>query len=224
MELPLFETNRKRRPRAVFGVGLVSLTLHTALIVGAVYGTLHSMPGETTAKVDTALVLLTPESKVPDPPPMPLAEPLRGFQTVAVPATIPTGVPPLDLEEHFDAKDYSGIGVEGGRADGVVPPQDAVYAEALVEERPALLSAPPPPYPAVLKRAGVQGLVVLTAIVDTTGHAEPGSIEIVASPNPAFDTPTRAWILQAQFRPARVHGQAVRVHVTLPVDYSIRPS
>ena len=60
--------------------------------------------------------------------------------------------------------------------------------------------------------------------VDTLGHAEPSSIEIVASPNPAFDTPTRAWILRAQFRPARMHGQAVRVHVTLPVDYSIRPS
>jgi TonB family protein len=224
VDLPLFETNKPRRPKALFGVGLASLTLHTALIVGAVYGTLHSGPGQTTVKLDTALVLLTPEPKAPDPEPMRLAAPLRGFQTVVVPTTIPTSVPPLDLEEHFDAKDYSGVGVEGGGADGVVRPGGAVYSEALVEEQPALLSAPPPPYPAPLKRAGIQGRVVLTAIVDTLGHAEPSSIEIVVSPNPAFDAPTRAWILQAQFRPARMHGQAVRVHVTLPVDYSIRPS
>jgi len=224
VDLPLFETNRRSRPKAVFGVGFASLTLHSALIVGAVYGTLHSKSGDTTVKLDTTVVLLTPEPKAPDQQPVPLAEPLRGFQTVVVPTLIATNVPPLDLEEHFDPKDYSGIGVEGGRADGVVPREDVVYSEAVVQERPALLSAPPPPYPPLLKRAGIQGRVVLAAIVDTLGRAEPGSIEIVASPNPAFNTPARAWILNVLFRPARIHGQAVRVHVTLPVEYSIRPS
>jgi len=223
VDLPLFETNRRRRPKALL-VGLVSLTLHTALIVGALYGTLHGGPGDTAVKLDTTVVLLTSETKVPDPQPLQLAEPLRGFQTVVVPTVVPATVPPLDLEEHFNPKDYSGIGVEGGRADGVVPPEDIVYSETVVEERPALLSAPPAPYPTLLRRAGIQGRVVIGAIVDTLGRAEPGSIEIVDSPNPAFDTPTRAWILHAQFRPARMHGQAVRVHVTLPLDYSIRPS
>lgn len=223
MDLPLFETDRRRRPEALW-VGLVSLTLHTALIVGVLYGTLHGGASDTTVKLDTTVVLLTSGPKVPDPQPVQLAEPLRGFQTVVVPTVVPTTVPPLDLEEHFDPKDYSGIGVEGGRADGVVPPENIVYSETVVEERPALLSAPPAPYPTLLRRAGIQGRVVIAAIVDTLGRAEPGSIEIVDSPNPAFDTPTRAWILQAQFRPARMHGQAVRVHVTLPLDYSIRPS
>src|SRR2546427_12382877 len=65
----------------------------------------------------------------------------------------------------------------------------SVYSEAVVEERPALLSAPPAPYPTLLRRAGIQGRVVIGAIVDTLGRAEPGSIEIVDSPNPAFDTP-----------------------------------
>ena len=223
MDLPLFETNRRRRPQALW-VGMVSLTLHSALIVGALYGTLHGGPSDTSVKLDTTAVLLSSEPKVPDPQPVQLAEPLRGFQTVVVPTVVPTSVPPLDLEEHFDPKDYSGIGVEGGRADGVVRQDDIVYSEAVVEERPALLSAPPAPYPTLLRRAGIQGRVVIGAIVDTLGRAEPGSIEIVDSPNPAFDTPSRAWILTAQFRPARMHGQAVRVHVTLPLEYSIRPS
>ncbi|PYO79273.1 MAG: hypothetical protein DMD67_03140 [Gemmatimonadetes bacterium] len=100
--------------------------------------------------------------------------------------------------------------------------QDAVYAEAVVEERPALLSAPPAPYPDLLKQAGIQGRVLLRAIVDTTGHAEPNSVEIISSPNPGFDVPARMWVLRAVFRPARLHGQAVRVHITLPIDYSLR--
>ncbi len=52
-------------------------------------------------------------------------------------------------------------------------------------------------------------------------RAEPSSIEIATSPNPGFDGPAREWILKALFRPARVHGRAVRVHITQPLDYSV---
>jgi len=48
-----------------------------------------------------------------------------------------------------------------------------VYAEGLVEERPALLSAPAPVYPALLKQAGIQGRVILPAVIDTTGGLSP---------------------------------------------------
>jgi len=172
--------------------------------------------------MDTSVVLLAPAQRQPAlPPPAQLAEPLRGFQTVSVPTQLPTSMPKLDLQQRFDPKDYSGIGVEGGRANGVVPSGNEVYSEALVEERPALLSAPPAPYPDLLKRAGIHGRVLLRAIVDTTGRVEPSSIEIATSPNPGFDGPAREWILKALFRPARVHGRAVRVHITQPLDYSV---
>jgi outer membrane biosynthesis protein TonB len=44
---------------------------------------------------------------------------------------------------------------------------------------------------------------------------------IASSPNPGFDPSAREWILKALFRPARLHGRAVRVHITQPLDYSI---
>jgi periplasmic protein TonB len=222
VELLLLETKKRTNQKARFGVGVTSLVLHVVLIAGAVYATVAARPADTSVKVDTTVVLLSQEQKAPEQPKVQLVEPLKGFQTVVVPTVIPATVPPIDLQEKFDPKDYTGIGVEGGRADGITPPADAVYAEAVVEERPALLSAPPPPYPDILKQAGIQGRVLLSAIVDTTGRVEPNSIQIVKSPNPAFDLPARSWVLQALFRPARLHGQAVRVHVTLPIDYSIK--
>ena len=227
MQLTLIETYRRRSAKSLFGVGFTSLAAHAGVIVAAVYATLAARPGDTAVHIDTSVVLLTPaQEKPPTPPPLPaqLVEPLRGFQTVAVPLQIPTALPRVDLHEQFDPKDYSGVGVEGGRANGVVPPADAVYAEALVEERPALLSAPPVPYPDLLKQARIQGRVLLRAIVDTTGRIEPNSIEIATSPNPGFDVPAREWILKALFRPARLHGKAVRVHITQPLDYSITSS
>ena len=222
MELRLLETKRRTEKTKLFGSGAASLAFHAVLIGGAVYATLSARPADIAVRMDTTVVLLTPAQRQPAvPPPAELAEPLRGFQTVTIPTQLPTAIPKLDLQERFDPKDYSGVGVEGGRANGVVPSGNEVYSESLVEERPSLLSAPPARYPDLLKQARIQGRVLLRAIVDTTGRVEPGSVVIATSPNPGFDLPAREWILKALFRPARMHGKAVRVHITQPLDYSI---
>ncbi len=201
-------------------IGFASLAIHSAMIAGVVYATPHAAPRDDQVRTDTRVVLLAPqeERKAADPPPVQLADALKGFQTVAIPAQIPTDIPPVDLQERFDPKDYSGSGVEGGLS------RNEVYAEALVEERPALLSAPPPIYPALLKQAGIQGRVILPAVIDTTGRVEPASVRIMTSPHPAFDQPTKDWVLKALFRPARLHGRGVRVLINLRVDYSITTS
>ncbi len=220
MLLTLIESKRKTNKRTFFGVGFVSLTAHTALIVGAVYTTLHASRNDTKVTLDTALVFLQPQQRPPEQQPVVLDAPLKGFQTVVVPTEIPTNVPPVNLQEHFDPKDYTGTGVEGGRADGLVPGASEIYSDAVVEEKPALLSAPPTTYPEILRQAGIKGRVMLYAVIDTTGRVEPNSVKVLKSPSPAFNEPTKQWVLKALFRPARVHGHAVRVFISLPVDYS----
>src|SRR5437879_1216703 len=122
MELRLLETKRTSQKKTLLGVGATSLALHALLIAGAVYATLSARPADSAVRMDTTVVLLTPAQRQPAaPPPAELAEPLRGFQTVTVPTQLPTAVPKLDLQQRFDPKDYAGIGVEGGRANGVVP-------------------------------------------------------------------------------------------------------
>src|SRR3989449_6796186 len=108
-----------------------------------------------TVKMDTTVVLLAPQhdQKPPEQQPAQLDIPLKGFQTVAVVPEVPTTLPPVDLTQHFDPKDYSGTGIEGGKANGLVPGENQVYAEAVVEEKPALLSGPPQLYPDLLRRS-----------------------------------------------------------------------
>jgi TonB family protein len=67
--------------------------------------------------------------------------------------------------------------------------------------------------------AGITGSVVMRAVVDTLGQVEPASIVAVSSANRAFEASARAYILSAQFRPARVRGRAVRVLIQVPVDF-----
>ena len=218
----LIESKRKRDRKKYFGVGFVSLVVHTAVIAGAVIATLNAGQSDTKVRVDTAMVYLEQQQqKPPEQQPVQLDVPLKGFQTVVAPTEIPTNIPPVNLQEKFDPKDYSGSGVEGGTANGMVPTGNEVFMEAIVEEKPSVLSAPQPPYPELLRQAGIQGRVLIQAVIDTTGRAEPNSIKIIQSPNPGFDQPSRTWIQHALFRPARVHGRAVRVLVQVPLDYRI---
>jgi TonB family protein len=100
-------------------------------------------------------------------------------------------------------------------------PGDGVYLPALVQDAPELLSAPTPAYPPLLRVAGIQGQVIVTAVVDTLGLAENGSVRIVRSDNPGFDAAALATVRAARFRPARIYGRAVRVLVQLPVVFRL---
>ncbi len=219
----LIESKRKKNRKKGLGVGFVSLTLHTAVIAGAVYATLHAGQTDTAVKVDTTMVLLEQQQqqKPPEPQPVQLDVPLKGFQTVIAPEVMPTNIPPVNLSEKFDPKDYSGSGVEGGIATGIVPTGNEVFMEAIVEEKPSVLSGLQPQYPELLRQAGIQGRVMVQAIIDTTGRAEPPSVKVVSSPNPGFDQPAKNYVLKALFRPARVHGRAVRVLINIPIDFKI---
>jgi len=218
----LIETDRRSPKARVLAGGLIALAIHAVVIAGLVHAAGGAGIGHSAMQVDTSMVFLdAPRSQPPavEPPALPAAP--RGFQTVAIPAVVPAELPKVDLQEHFDPKDFTGKGVEGGRADGALADGSTVYTEAAVDELPQLVAAEPPPYPPLLKEAGIQGRVVVQAIVDTTGHAEPGSIRIVRSPSVGFERPVMEWVRRALFRPAKRDGRYVRVIVNLPVDYSI---
>jgi protein TonB len=76
-------------------------------------------------------------------------------------------------------------------------------------------------YPELLKEAGIQGRVVVQAVIDTLGRAVPTSVKILQSPNPGFDRSAGNYVLNALLRPARVHGRAVRVLINIPIDFRI---
>lgn len=218
----LIESKRKKNRKRVFGVGAVSLVAHTVVIAAAVIATLNAGQTDTKVKVDTAMVFLEQQQqKPPEQQPVQLDVPLKGFQTVVAPDVIPTNIPPVNLQEHFDPKDYSGTGVEGGLSTGMVPTGNEVFMEAIVEEKPERLSGPQLNYPELLRQAGIQGRVIVQAIIDTLGRAEPPSIKVTQSPNPGFDGSAKNLVLKSLFRPARVHGHAVRVLIQIPIDFRI---
>ena len=220
----LIESKRKADVKGGSTASIFSLILHTGIVAGAVYATLSAGQAAEQAAPDTMMVYLSEkqeEQKQEEPPQVMLDVPLKGFQTIVAPAEIPTDIPPVNLSETFDPRDYSGVGVEGGVATGIEPSANQVYLESVVEEKPELLSGPPLQFPPLLSQAQIQGRVLVEAIIDTMGRAEPPSIKVVQSPHPGFDQSAKNFTRQALFRPARVHGRPVRVLVRLPIDFKL---
>jgi protein TonB len=206
-----------------------SMLTHAAILTLAVLATKGALD---TRKVipEESILLYIPK---PDPPP-PVAQPKvqpapniivaepppKGFQTVAAPIDIPNLIPPIDRNQKpLDPRDFTGIGVEGGVAEGVVggtgvvAKADAIYqaTTALAGFDPAvLLSEPAPKYPAALDRAGVAGVVMVEFVVDTSGKAEAASLRVIESSHPAFEGAARTAVMGALFRPAHLAAVPVR--------------
>ena len=91
-----------------------------------------------------------------------------------------------------------------------------------VDEQPELLAHPALHYPEVLRRAGIEGRVVIEAVLDTSGRAETASLRVVSSAHPLFDPEALAVVSGSSYRPARLAGRAVRVRVRVPVSFTLR--
>ena len=99
--------------------------------------------------------------------------------------------------------------------------RDEPYLEAVVEERPERRRSPPARYPEVLRQAGIEGRVLLEVVIDTTGHAEPGSIRVITSTHQLFEGPAREVVQGSLYSPGKIKGRAVRVRVQMPINFSI---
>jgi TonB family protein len=78
-----------------------------------------------------------------------------------------------------------------------------------------------PRYPQDLRESGLSGRVLISFVIDTTGHAERNSIEVVSSTHPGFINPAIQAVLSCTYRPGVVAGVKVPVRVTQPVNFSV---
>jgi TonB family protein len=88
-------------------------------------------------------------------------------------------------------------------------------------DRPELLTAPPVAYPEELRLQGIQGYVLLRAVVDTLGGVDPKSVFILSADDSLFARAARTMITGARFRPGRLQGHPIAVLITIPVNFTL---
>jgi len=221
----MFEGLAAARERGLLGGSVASILVHAGVISGAVLATLQT--GVVRPSAHPVVPLIYEVAPGPRPPAPPraviadLAPPPIGVAVLTVPTSVPTVIPPpgamrLDPRRF---EDLPPADVPAFRR--MDPAAEDIHAERAVEDPPELLSHPAPHYPELLRQAGIEGRVVVEAVIDTTGHVEPRSVRVVSSTNPQFDAPARELVAGALYRAGRVEGRAVRVRVTVPVTFEV---
>ena len=179
-------------------------------------------------------------AKAPPPPPPPPDEPKppppdvvaappppKGFQVLTAPINIPDKIPDVDLSKAVtDEKDFSGKGVAGGKANGVVGGRrrqnsDQPYFEFQVE-KPALPREgnPNPKYPSMLESSRVEGEVLAQFVVDTTRQGRDEHVQGAAGPrNELFASSLKSTLPTWKFYPAEAGGHKVKQIVQLPLKF-----
>jgi TonB family protein len=225
----------KQKGQKTLGQTVLSVLVHAAVIFGAVKATQGVAETINDKPVDTTMVFLKPPEPPPPPPEQPPPDvvvsanpPPKGFQTVVAPTDIPKDIPPVDLSEKpFDPKDFTGKGVEGGIATGIVGGtgpvnvSGEVFLEAQLDDPVQPISIPTPRYPPVLQSAGIAGSVDLQYVVDTTGHAEANSFKVLKTTHQEFVEPAKEAILKGVFKPAKFKGQPVRQLVQQRISFKV---
>lgn len=211
-----------RRPG---GSTMLSVAVHVGAIALAIVATANATtPLGQPEHLDGPIVVWTP--------PSPLARGAerssrdREYRDVVVPdhrvivpdIWVPDQHPAIDVDRpstnngDFDA---SREGLTSGNGFGgpasLVSPMDGVYTPALVDKAAAPLpDNPVPVYPASLRSAQIEGMVLATFVVDTTGRAEPATIQFREATHPQFAEAVRQSLLRSRYLPAVVRGRPVR--------------
>ena len=81
-----------------------------------------------------------------------------------------------------------------------------VYSGSSLEHPPKRVAGPTVAYPPDLRRRGVAGRATVSVVIDTLGHVEPRSIEVIETPDSGFVDALRQMLLATTFSPGRVRG------------------
>jgi periplasmic protein TonB len=232
----LIESKARKQKRA--GGVVFSAVLHAVLITAAVYGTLQAKDAIEKPKAEKVEFVEMkkkdeppPPKEEPKPPPPDVvmkAPPPKGFQVLTAPIKIPDVLPDIDLSKKVtNEEDFSGKGVAGGIAKGVVggtpqPVSDQPYFEFQVEKQVAALpDNPRPRYPDMLRSANVEGEVLAQFVVDTTGRAEMNTFKVLKSSHDLFTNSIKAVLPNMRFYPAEVGGRKVKQLVQMPFVFGL---
>jgi len=228
--------SKPKKQRTTKGL-LLSGAIHAVLITLAVEGTLQARSALEKPKAEK-VEFVDMKKKEPPPPkeePKPIPKevvvappPPKGFQVLTAPIKVPDVLPDIDLTKKVtDEADFSGKGVAGGVARGVVGGTgpvntDQPYFEFQVEKQVQQIPGTGNlRYPDMLRSANVEGEVLAQFVVDENGRFEVGSFKVLKSSHELFTQAVKNALPNMRFYPAEIGGRKVKQLVQQPFTFSL---
>lgn len=104
-------------------------------------------------------------------------------------------------------------------AEAVTGRVNKVFDLASLDQVPEMRGGIRPVYPPDLRRAGIEGTVVVAFVVDANGDVR--DVEVIRSTHPGFDLPSVQAIRKLKFKPGRKGGSAVATRMEQPLDFKL---
>ncbi len=88
-----------------------------------------------------------------------------------------------------------------------------------LDKPPVLIASVSPRYPADLRRARIEGYVVILFLLNETGQVEEPHVE--SSSRPEFEEPALEAVRRWKFKPGMKEGEPVATFMRLPIRFKI---
>ena len=222
-------------PQRRTGSSITSVMLHGVIIAGAAIATTRDaiiarQPENPMVRVDFS----QPKAPVPTRPTVVTdnfrVAPMPATFRIVVPVVVPIGIPPIDFSRPVTPADFVPAdprSIAQCRIDCSMGPRLVDTSSRQVwsanDVMMRLRDEPVPPrYPESLRRAGVEGEVVVRFVVDTTGVVEMSTIEIVRSTHDAFTAAVRESLTRMRFFPSSIGERKVKALAVMPFRFTLK--
>ncbi|TNF70645.1 MAG: TonB family protein [Acidobacteria bacterium] len=164
-------------------------------------------------------VLQTPRMLPPEPQPEPV-RPQRRERKVFVPDPTPDDPEPIWTEQLEPAVELSDSGLVFDFP-SAPPPFESDIAIPVGGEvtKPVKIFFPKPQYNELARRAGLEGIVILQAVIDRQGQV--GEVEVLKGLPLGLTESAVAAVERWRFEPATLRGKPVRVYFNLTVKFGL---
>ena len=187
------------------------------------------------ARVFTMMNMMAARPVPPAPAePRPSTETPRSAVTAAAPLVAADTIseePPATASGGADttsAPGGIGVGVSGGLPDGIgtpmvvpppAPPVKRTYKTGGIIREPQKIVHVSPVYPQIAISAGVQGVVILEAVIDEQGRVS--NVRVLRS-HPLLEKAAIEAVRQWRYSPTTLNGEAVSVYLTITVNFTLQ--
>ena len=120
-------------------------------------------------------------------------------------------------------------GVIGGTPGGVIGGTPGGTGEGVGEDKPMHITADvqqpvlvrkvDPEYPEIARKARMEGVVILQAVITQTGTVE--ELKVLKSLQPVLDQAAQNAVRQWRYKPAIFNGHPVKVYFTVTVTFTL---
>ncbi len=218
---------RRRRP----GGAAVSVAVHMAIIAAVTATTVHGRVAKTEKPAQVTVHLDRPPA--PPPPETHTATNIMPTGTVApspvpilhidAPKVVPPTLPPMDagLGNALDSivVGGSGSGLSRGIVDGTEQSETNEWRGVDLQTR--IVASGKARYPESLRQAGIDGVVLVRFVVDTSGRVDMSSVAVVSSTHDLFSRAVREALPGFRFKPAESGGRRVAALAEMPFEFRI---